>query len=649
MFLGGPVLPAAGRVRPTARCLISVDDIVLFVGKMFLHRPRRRDMVVSIRVFESDAERSRVAQLRRWTIDSLVLVISVWAVSFEAMSFAATDIVISTGVASPDGNGVLSIFNAPSINSAGQLAFVSYLTGTSGGTADDQALYRLDTGSLAHIARKGQIINSRSVTLFFSPYLDSAGTICDVPALGFPATFTHVFSSGGPLTLMYAPGSSSPTGNNTLLGVTSAAVNDAGGSAYLAAYTGTNVEVGLYSRASNGSVNTLVLRNSNAPRGGTISGLGARLTLNETGQVAGLFSLSGTTSTKSIVRVDGTGVHELVRRSDVLSDGVTTIGDISTSSSFVQDPIPIINDAGQVAFPAQYTQPVVARFGVFVASDSGTQLVAPGNLPQGNMNNINVVGLSAAGRVAFTTDFVGGSDPISGVYLADTSGPTLIALEDTATPVPGKFFRTFYSTATTLNSAGQLAFVAELSDTANGPAAGRGLFFYDPTTGLQQIARTGDILGGGIISDIYFNGTTVNAISVQSPDTSLSGLNSAGKVAFAYSLTNSQSGIAVWSPTNIPGDYNGDTVVDSQDYTAWRAAYGTSQAAADGNQNGSVDAADYVIWRRALNAAGAGAGGNLASGIHPAVPEPAALLSIVIGLAMFFLKQRDNFFGTRRS
>src|SRR6185503_2156451 len=107
----------------------------------------------------------------------------------------------------------------------------------------------------------------------------------------------------------------------------------------------------------------------------TFSSLGTRLTLNETSQVAGLFSLSGTTSTKSIVRVDGTGAHELVRRSDLLGDGITTIGDISTSGSFVLDPIPIINDAGQIAFSAKYTQPSISRFGVFVAGDTGTQLV----------------------------------------------------------------------------------------------------------------------------------------------------------------------------------------------------------------------------------------------------------------------------------
>jgi hypothetical protein len=576
--------------------------------------------------------------LRRSSLAKLLFLNCFWLLPCASPVVAGTSVAISSGVSSPDGNGALSLFGAPSINSSGQLAFVSQLSGTSGGTADDLALFRLSSGTLSHIAREGQVINGKSVLLLYSPYIDSAGVVCDVPALApTPATFTHFFSTGGPLSFMYTSGSSSPSGNNTLLGVTTAAVNDAGVSAYLAAYSGANPEVGLYSRALNGSVSTLVIRNSSAPRGGTFSSLGTRLTLNETGQVAALFSLSGTTSTKSVARIDGSGVHELVRRSDLLGDGITTVGNISTSGSFTLDPIPIINDAGQIAFSAQYTQPSVSRFGVFVASDAGAQLVAPGNLPQGNMDNINVVGLSSAGRVAFTTDFVGGSDPLSGVYLADTLGPTLVALEDTATPVPGKFFRTFFSTQTTLNSAGQLAFVAELSDTANGPAAGRGLFFYDPATGLQQIARTGDAFGGSTINDVFFNGTVLNSISVQSPDTSLSGLNSAGQVAFGFSLTNSQGGIAIWSATNVSGDYNGDTIVDSQDYNVWRSAYGTNQAAADGNKSGSVDAGDYVIWRKALSHAAAGA--ELSNNVHVAVPEPAALLLSSFGLVLLFLRQ----------
>jgi hypothetical protein len=573
---------------------------------------------------------------RRCVFAKLLLLNAFWLLQSTPTAIGGTSVVVSTGAASPDGNGLLSTFNAPSINSAGQIAFVSQLTGTGGGTADNQALFRLDTGGITHIARKGQVINSRSVTLLFSPYLDSSGVVCGVPALGSPATFTHFFSTGGPLSLMYTPGTSSPTGNNTLIGVTTATVNDAGVGAYVAAYSGGNPELGIYERAVNGVITTRLLRGSAAPRGGSITGIASRLTMNESAQVANVLSIDGT-ATKSVARIDGTTVHELARTGDLALDGISTIGSPSSTSSFTTEPIPIINDAGQVAFPAPYTQPA-SRLGVFLADDTGVRLVAPGNLPEGNTTTMNVVGLSAAGKVAFTTEFFGGSDPISGIYLADASSRSLIALEDTATPVPGKYFRTFFSTATTLNSAGQLAFLAELSDTVNGPAAGRGLFFYDPTTGLQQIARTGDTLAGSSITNIYFNGTVLNSISVQSPDTSLSGLNSAGKVAFGFDLANSQSGVAVWSATNIPGDYNGDTIVDAQDYNVWRSAYGTNQVGADGNKNGAVDTGDYVIWRKALAQAAARAESHLSGNLSEAVPEPTAF-HLSVGLALLFVRR----------
>src|SRR4029077_16265594 len=108
--------------------------------------------------------------------------------------------------------------------------------------------------------------------------------------------------------------------------------------------------------------------------------------------------------------------------------------------------------------------------------------------------------------------------------LTGPGGPTKVAFEDTATPVAGKFIRGFLSGGTVVNDAGQVAFVADLSDTVNGAAAGRGVFFYDEAGGLQQVARTGDSLLGSTISTVYFFGM-VNASTNVSPDTSNTGLN----------------------------------------------------------------------------------------------------------------------------
>jgi hypothetical protein len=51
------------------------------------------------------------------------------------------------------------------------------------------------------------------------------------------------------------------------------------------------------------------------------------------------------------------------------------------------------------------------------------------------------------------------------------------------------------------------------------------------------------------------------------------------------------------NPTQ-PGDYNGDQLVNGDDYDLWQRTFGSRQLlAADGNSDGTVNAADYVIWR----------------------------------------------------
>lgn len=73
-------------------------------------------------------------------------------------------------------------------------------------------------------------------------------------------------------------------------------------------------------------------------------------------------------------------------------------------------------------------------------------------------------------------------------------------------------------------------------------------------------------------------------------------------------------------PLVVQGDYNGDMVVDAQDYSAWKTNFGgtvTPGTGADGNGDGIVNAADYTVWRNNFTAGS----GSLAS-----VPEPSAWL-----------------------
>ena len=70
----------------------------------------------------------------------------------------------------------------------------------------------------------------------------------------------------------------------------------------------------------------------------------------------------------------------------------------------------------------------------------------------------------------------------------------------------------------------------------------------------------------------------------------------------------------------VPGDYDGNGEVEEADYVRWKAAYGSSDPAADGNVDGIVDAADYTVWRNHL---GVPLGSGGVAGLT--VPEPTAL------------------------
>ncbi|QDT69621.1 hypothetical protein MalM25_25600 [Planctomycetes bacterium MalM25] len=74
------------------------------------------------------------------------------------------------------------------------------------------------------------------------------------------------------------------------------------------------------------------------------------------------------------------------------------------------------------------------------------------------------------------------------------------------------------------------------------------------------------------------------------------------------------------------GDFNADGVVDAADYTVWRDHQGLETGVADSNGDGRASGDDLAAWRanygRELNA----------TGLALAVPEPAGLLLVVLGL-----------------
>ena len=100
---------------------------------------------------------------------------------------------------------------------------------------------------------------------------------------------------------------------------------------------------------------------------------------------------------------------------------------------------------------------------------------------------------------------------------------------------------------------------------------------------------------------------------------------------FSDKQTHALNGLVeLFAPQDLPGDFNGDGVVDAADYTVWRNNLGGDDAVLGGNghTNGVVDTEDYLVWKDNFGkAAGAGAIELAAT----QVPEPSSVA--LIGLA----------------
>ncbi len=164
---------------------------------------------------------------------------------------------------SPDGNGSILIAAAPSLNDAGQVAFVSVLSGTQGGSADDVVVLRSGGATLEVIARKGvSTIDGNTMTGAAFTYfgIDSDGTLNGVAAMGNPLPLLPIIADRGQIVPFMTVGSPSPSGNNSLTGASYPPINDQGVGVFRGVYSGGNPETGIYVRSIDGTLTTRLLQ-----------------------------------------------------------------------------------------------------------------------------------------------------------------------------------------------------------------------------------------------------------------------------------------------------------------------------------------------------------------------------------------------------
>ncbi|WP_252852740.1 PQQ-dependent sugar dehydrogenase [Aeoliella straminimaris] len=91
--------------------------------------------------------------------------------------------------------------------------------------------------------------------------------------------------------------------------------------------------------------------------------------------------------------------------------------------------------------------------------------------------------------------------------------------------------------------------------------------------------------------------------------------------------------------STLPGDYNGDRMVNELDYDVWNQSFASiNSLAADGNGDGTVDIADYVVWRNHL---GSEIGMDELSGATE-IPEPSTVAVLFSSLVVGSLVRRRH-------
>jgi hypothetical protein len=82
----------------------------------------------------------------------------------------------------------------------------------------------------------------------------------------------------------------------------------------------------------------------------------------------------------------------------------------------------------------------------------------------------------------------------------------------------------------------------------------------------------------------------------------------------------------------LPGDFNGDHIVNAADYTVWRNNLGAAEGSLLNNNGngGTIDETDYALWKSKFGDSDLGAGGGALSA--SAVPEPGSVLLTLISL-----------------
>jgi arabinogalactan endo-1,4-beta-galactosidase len=144
--------------------------------------------------------------------------------------------------------------------------------------------------------------------------------------------------------------------------------------------------------------------------------------------------------------------------------------------------------------------------------------------------------------------------------------------------------------------------------------------------------------------ELTLSGSSVTLGAVADGDLAgeLTGIGFVGTFAQYQTVNFNFVEISVAVPLLLPGDFNGDGVVDAADYTVWRDNLGTSfDLNGNGDESegsgGVVDQADYDLWKAQFGTTTSGPGALAESA---AVPEPPTHVILMLALGVVGVLRR---------
>ena len=288
----------------------------------------------------------------------MALTLAVYAPAAQSQTLTVDTFVLS-GDTAPDGNGVFSGFDRLDLNSAGQILFKGDLTGTSGGTSDDEGLFRADgmTG-LTQIAREGQSApdgNGSISQLNRAISFNNAGQVAFHTFLtGNSGGNQRLFLADGVtgLTEIAREGQSAPDGNGSITLFSDVLLNDNGQVAFEGRTSATgsgSVSFGLFLADDVNGLTPIVSLSDSVPDGNGSFGSFNSVGFNNAGQISFTSRLSNTSGGTSddrgvFLNDDVTGLMEIVREGQTAPNGNDSFG-----GDFPGIEIEGFNDAGQIA------------------------------------------------------------------------------------------------------------------------------------------------------------------------------------------------------------------------------------------------------------------------------------------------------------